>query len=596
MRIEQDRNAYKLNWVVLAFTLAHIAASFLYEPVLFGSAALGALTSGEFANIATVLASKLIGALLIWLFWRALIRLFAGAYPKSAVISFFILFAVSLAVIAIVYPKNYAYETDNLFLYKSALLYHPAFWHHYLTSSFFAGCYMLLPHPVSLMLVQSAFYCALIASLFAQLSARFGAGRAWPVFLLLLIPVSYYVQFSPYRNCLYTILCMFACSELLFFWLDQAPPPLSRQIRLAAVFSLIAVWRSEGILLFVLLPLGYWLGCRMSLRKILLFTAASAAFALLLGLPQSIGMAQTGQDGNYKIVSTMNPLKDIYNAEDFSLEYPGGEADAAQIERVVPRALLQEYGLDGYRAFNAANGRGINDAGRTREQVNVYMGAYARLVLHNLPAFIRAQLVRTLEALKFPQVIRAIEFKGEHTELPEPKVASKSADTIADTQGLLAQGAFWRANTENNAGDVQESLNELLREFQYQYSTRMYRVSNLLRALLPFAAIAVALFAGRRKRSIFPILVLLVLAAELAAVILMAPEGRTAYYYPVLFCGYLFVLILAPFCLEKPIKREETARHTTKRRFKNERVETIQLNMQLAESAEEVEVEMKKQP
>jgi hypothetical protein len=31
-------------------------------------------------------------------------------------------------------------------------------------------------------------------------------------------------------------------------------------------------------------------------------------------------------------------------------------------------------------------------------------------------------------------------------------------------------------------------------------------------------------------------------------VVFMAPGAYTAYYYPLLFCGYLFVLILASFC------------------------------------------------
>jgi len=320
----------KQSRLIIACAIVHLAASLFYEPVLFGAAAVSTLGSGDIGGIATLIASKLIGALLILLFWRTLIRLFAGSYPKRAVISFFVLFAVSLIVIAIVYPQNYAYETDSLLIYEDAITYQPAYWHHYLTGSFFAGCYMLLPHPVSLMLVQSAFFSALIASVFSRLAGRFGSGRAWFAFLLLLVPVSFYVQYSPYRNCLYTILCMFACSELLFFWLDGEAPPLWRVIRVALAFSLIAIWRSEGILLFLLLPLGLWLVCRAPARRVICLTLASAAAAMLLALPQTIGMAQSGMNGNYRIVSTMNALQDICNAADFSLDYDGGEEDAAR--------------------------------------------------------------------------------------------------------------------------------------------------------------------------------------------------------------------------------------------------------------------------
>lgn len=546
MRIKLDQNAKRRQLLIIAFALAHLLASCFYEPVLFGSAAQAALSSGSFGSVTVLAASKLIGALLIWLFWSALIRLFAGSYPKSAVLSFFALFAVSIILIAIQYPQSYRNEPDNLLNVQAALAYRPAYWHHYLTGSFYAGCYMLFPHPVSLMLVQSAFFSALIASLYDRLHARYGGRRAWTAFLLLIVPVSYHVQFSPYRNCLYTILCMFACSELLFLWLDQEKPPLSRRMLLGAVFSLIAVWRSEGILLFLLLPLGLWLACRGSFRQIALLAAASAALAALLWLPQSVGMAQDGNSGDYKIVSTMNALQDIYNASDFQADYEGAEADTAQIERFVPKALLQEYGLEGYRAYNLTNGRSMNDSGQSQEQIDAFIGAYARITLHNLPAFIRSQGNRFLFAMKFPEVLKKSEFSGEHTALPQSTVVSTAFATEQDMSAFLERGAFWRAKPGSAAGELEESLRAQIGNWLYQYDAKTRRASIVVRALLPVAALAIGIIASKQKRSIFPVLLLLVLAAELGAVVLMAPEGWTAYYYPVLFCGYLFVLILAP--------------------------------------------------
>jgi hypothetical protein len=534
------------RWAAV-FAAAHIAASFWYEPVVFGFAGLTALKSGSFGSIATLAASKLVGVLLIVLFWRAVFRMIAGKYPKKALISFFALFPVSLTVIAIVYPQNYAYATDNLLIYRQAIAYQPAYWHHYLTGSFFAGCYMFLPHPVSLMLVQSAFFCVLIASLFSRLSDRFGAGHAWPMFFLLLVPAIYYVQFSPYRNCLFAILCMFACSELLLFWLD-GNAPLTRQIRLAAAFSMIAVWRSEGILLFALLPLGLWLACHGSFRRVLLLTAASAAAAVAIALPQSIGMAQEGQTGDYKIISTMSALQDIYNADDLSLRYAGGTEDAAIVESFVPRALLQEYGLEGYRACNTADGRNINDSGQPEERVDAFLSAYARIVLHNLPAFIRSQGNRFLDALKFPEVFRKSEYSGMHTELPKAAVASTSANMQEDTLFELTQGAFWRAKSGTAMDEREESLRAQAGSWLYLYDAKTRRASILVRAALPFVALTLGIVAGRRKKSLFPVLMLLIFAAELGAVVFMAPGAYTAYYYPLLFCGYLFVLILASFC------------------------------------------------
>ena len=538
-------------YLAMLLTALHILGSVFYEPILFGFAAKEALLSGSLGMVATLIASKTIGALLIWLFWRSLVRLFCGEFAKSAVVSFFALFVISLAVLALLYPENYAYEPDNLLIYREALLYDPAYWHHYLTGSFFAGCYMLLPHPVSLMLVQSSLFCALIASVFSNLAARFGVRRAWPAFLLLLVPVSFYVQYSPYRNCLYTILCMFACAELLFLWLDGKTPSPGRMIRLALAFALIAVWRSEGMLLFVLLPLGLWLACKTNLKNVLLLTAASAVFAGVLILPQSIGMKQAGNSGNYKIISTMNVLQDIYNADDFTLDYQQGEADAAVIEQFVPRAYLAEYGLAGYRAYNAANGRGINDCGKTEVEIDAFLSSYLRITLHNIPALIRSQGNRCLDALKFPMLFSVNEYSGVHNELPESTRISTASNIQADTTAYLTNGAFWRAGQGTRAAQTEQALRDNLGNWIYLYDAKTRRVSIIVRALLPFAALAVVWISGRRRKSLFPAILLLVLAAEFGAVALMAPEARTAYYYPVLFCTYLVVIILAPACLNE---------------------------------------------
>lgn len=559
-------NRKKTIWLVVGLTMLHIAASILYEPLMFGGAAQAALDSADFGVIATLVASKLIGCFLIWLFWHAIIRLFSGAYTNSAIISFFVLLLCSLIAIAILYPDQYAYEPDSLLIFREALAYDPAYWHHYLTGSFFAGCYMLLPHPVSLMLVQSALFSALIASVFSRLAARFGGAHAWPALLLLLVPASYYVQYSPYRNCLYTLLCMFACAEILFMWLDERTPSIGRQIRLALAFALIGIWRSEGILLFVLLPLGLWLAGGVALRRILWLSAAAAVVAAMLALPQSIGVAQTGQDGNYKIISTMNALQDIYNNEDVSLDYSGAEADMAIVEQFVPRAYLMEYGLAGYRAYNASNERGMNDSGQTAAQTKAFMGAYTRIVLHNLPAFVRAQGNRSLYALKLPQVLAKSVYSGPHIELPEPTKQSSAASQQKTTQDELTNGAFWRLKAGTPKANAEETLREQIGNWIYLYDAKTRRASIVIRLLLPVGALAIAVLFARLRKSGILFALLLAFAAELAAVVLMAPEGRTAYYYPVLFCGYLFVLILVPSYLaqrrEKKIalSRGEAAR------------------------------------
>ena len=550
------RRKNKRQTLTLLLTLFHFVASLFYEPLLFGESFRLAF-SGGLGSVATALASKFFGILFIYLFWHMFLRLIYGEYDVASVTSFFILLIVSLSVIALLYPQMYQKEIDDLLIYKSAIIYQPLYWHHYLTGAFYSGSYMLFPHPLTLILVQDVFFCALISSVFSRLGKRFGCWRAAPVFAILLLPASFWVQYVPYRNSIYALVCMYVVSELIFAWIDTEKPKLTRLIPLSGAFALIAIWRGEGALLFLLLPLGLLLACGQDWKRTLILSACSAGFAVLLALPQSVGMAQSGSSGDYKIVSTMYPLMDIYNAENCNLSYDGAEKDIAIVERVVPSALLKEYGLNGYRAYNAANGRGINQSGLTSDEVAAYLHAYIRIVFHNPVPYLYGQGNRCLDALRFQQLLPKSVFHGEHTEQPAPTLVSNAKDIMNGIVTKLEQGAFWRAPE----GSATRAKGDLLRaqanNFLVQYGKFVRRGYLMVYGLTPFAVIALVILLGRRRKVWFPVVLALLIAAEFCAVVLLAPEGRTAYYLPVIYCIFLYVLMLAPYTLSKNARKKQ---------------------------------------
>jgi hypothetical protein len=393
--------------------------------------------------------AKVLGALLIYLFWRTLIRALRGGFPKPGVIAFLVLFAAALIAIVALYPAMYEYEVDDLIVYYNATQYVPLYWHHYLTGCVYAASYLLFPHPIVLPIVQSALFSGLVASVFARLYSRFGGRRAWPAFLLIVAPASYYLALSPYRNCLFTILCLYVFSELLFLFVDGRAPDRKQLALLIPAFAVIAVWRSEGLLYLLLLPVALLTLGRFRWVKTILLTALAGAIALALLLPQRYGMAnaEDGMGKNYSLISAMNALQDIYLDENVNLGYDGAEADSAVIDSFVPLELLEEYGLKGFRYYNMSNGRRINYSGRSDADIAAFMGAYRRIVLHNLSQFLRAQTNRACEALGLLAPFAYNTYGGEPSNVDMSNLYKASSVRWEQGRDSLVGTTFWTLDT-----------------------------------------------------------------------------------------------------------------------------------------------------
>ncbi len=533
---------------ILVFALAgvHIFASFLYESVLFTGPDFSGAAIDRFGSALAYIVAKLLGALLIYLFWHTLVRALRGGFPKSGVIAFLVLFAGTLAIAVSVYPAMYEYEIDDLIIYYNATQYVPLYWHHYLTGCVYAASYMLLPHPVILPVIQCALFSGLIASIFARLHIRFGTKRAWPALLLFAVPASYYIGLSPYRNCLFTILCLYVFSEILFLFVDGRAPSRKQLALLIPAFGVIAVWRSEGILYLLLLPLVLLtLGKKRWLKTILL-TGIACVVAAAVMLPQSYGMAnaEDGMGKNYKLISAMNALSNIYRDENANLSYDGADEDSAVIDSFVPLSLLEEYGLAGFRYYNMANGRRINFSGRSDEDIAAFMSAYQRIVLHNLRPFLGMQINSACQALGLPTPFAESEYQGDHNTVDMSNLYTASQVLWGQGHDKLAETPFWTLDSTTFSGKVHSLLQRTVNKLFSIYESGMKYVSMTVRVFVPFVALFIAIRVSLRKKSWFPIVFVLVLLAEFAAIILMAPEGRAAYYYPVLYGLYLFLIIV----------------------------------------------------
>ena len=550
---------------VCVAALTHMAASFFYERLMFSwDYLLDFSRSDRWMIRLTFLCSKLCGALLIFLFWSAVFALVRRRIPKRALVAFALLALPCLYVVAVRWSALYGYEADNALVYYYAIRYLPYAWHHLYTGCLYAGAFMLFPHPAALALVQSMAFCAVCAYLYLRLVRSFGRRAGLLVLWLVLLPESFFVAFNPYRNDFYAILCLWAAGILLLDWVDGVRRGTPFLVGMAAVFSLLAVWRSEGALYAALLLLAFLLVYHCGLRRCAALCGAFLALFLVLKLPQQAAQqtgAVTAKD--YSIVNDFNPLQFILNQKTVNLSYPGAQEDLAALEAVTPLPLLKEFGVDGFRLHNTLAGRESHAAGVSSAAYSAFSRSYWRIVLHNPLLFAQCQLNAFFHAIGAPFAFPDEGYSGPASGLSrEDFLAQDKTVGDAGNAELLAH-LRWRLDDATPSGSLHVALSEQLNALQYDYSHRLAPLSWVRRLAVPVAVCALGVWLSLRRKRWFPALFAAVLLAEWAALIVFSPEGRAAYYYPVMYLMELFLLVSGCALLKKPCAAPPAAKELT---------------------------------
>lgn len=550
----------KLRLVCAALACLHIAASFFYETILFAAAY--PLSSGETVLICAL--SKLLGAGLIALLWTFVYRLLSGRFSGRAQAVFFLSFAAALVLIIPTYPLMYRYELDNLLVYSGAVRYAPLYWHHYLTACAYAASYMLFPHPILLPIVQSAFLCGLVSWLHEGLRQRGYKRLAWAALALFALPATFYLGLSPYRNCLYTLLCLYVFTSCLFCWLDARALSGRELAKLTIALAVMGAWRTEGLLYCLLLPVVLLTLGKRRWVSALSYTAACAALAGALMLPQNAGMrkSEDGIGNNYTLISMMNALQDVFLEPNANLNYAESEADVAVVASFVPLELLCEHGLKGYRWHNYTSGRRINVSGQSPAAIADFTRAYARLVLHNPGIFLKSQLNRFLSAMDIPLRFAVPAYGGVHAEIDEAELYGASRVLWEAGGDALAARSYWTLDLTSFSGKAHSLMQGGVKTLFPIYKKLLAYILPAVRLGAAIASLVFSVLLFKRKKTVFPLLFALLLLCELAAVVVMAPEGNIAYYYPVGYGFYLLAGFTGAGLSEKPPQQAQNGRDT----------------------------------
>lgn len=540
----------KINrkWI---FPVIHMVISMLYMALGFRHAPLpfGDMTPAYDINwsegcekAAHILLAGIMGFCLICIVWYVLFLLI----EKKRALPF-LLIGAAFIICVITFPGNFAYEPDNTLVYSYAVRDMPDYWQSIYLGCLYKACLFVFPQPIMIPFLQLSSLFGVLFYVSVKTEKIFGKKAAWVPYVLILFPEFLELGYSPYRNCIYAIMCLWFYGFLFFDCMEMRKRSPKELILLSLAGGLLTVFRSEGIIVFGILIGAFLFIYRMSLKELCKYLALCVMICLLLMLPQKLGEKKYyGQD--YSMINNMNILKTILSDKNVILEFDTVEEDLTAIHKIVPLDELPIYGIHAYRANNFVWKGTMNQSFASKEESQAFMRGVKNLILHNPLLFLKDRLVMFCEA------------NGIESVAEEPYALESWNQMFAAllkmwdySYGEIQHDAFpqmiflnqQRISLAKTFIDLQDGYYKLACKCNLIFISRI-----LVFAIFPLLVLYDMKLCAKKERTFFAASAAL-LFLQLAAVILLCPEGRNVYYFP----SY-FVMLLGSFLLSLEITKK----------------------------------------
>lgn len=441
-------NFFKTKYKIIVPSV-HFLLTFLFERIslilnldkdIIASIAKNNIVSDSFERIEGYIFAKLFALIFIVFIWR-LIFFVIDNFKETYVRAFTIVAVLGGVLFALMWPAPFVYSEDNLITYAYALRLWPEYWHSAYTSFIYSACLMVVPFSFFIGVFQWLFFTFVLGYVYKRIREceKLPSKGRYFVFLIFALPGIFILVSNSYRTEIYTLLCLYFVSRILFDILDSKSASGMELVKFMFLCGLVSVWRSEGMILG-LLGFGIYLIFVQKYKfiKVVLMSALMVGVFVITLLPQKLGdIKYYGKD--YSFINSFVNLQNILNTSWADLSYEGVEEDMAAFEAVTPIPLLKKYGMDGYRRYNYANGRGdINQSLASDEVASAYMSAYYNLLLHNPGIYARTQLTMLANILMIKPGYYIAGYDGEIEEDYAPwtlEVWNVGRDDIANSAG-----------------------------------------------------------------------------------------------------------------------------------------------------------------
>lgn len=545
MKADRKEGMRKCNWKMLC-PVIHMIISIVYGVFFFRHEewpfglmlpANDIKFSEAAERAAHILMSGLFGFILICMVWYVFFMLIKKKRKLP-----FILVVLSFLVCLLIFPSNFSYEPDNLVSYAFAIRNIPDYWQSIYLGCLYRACLYVFPHPISIPFIQFSSLLGVIYYISIRTKRLFGKKASYLPWLTILFPEFLELGTNPYRNCIYTVMCLWFFAVLLFDYLEKRKRTTGELVLFCIFGGVLTIFRSEGIVLWGVLVAGLLLIYGLSVRELWKMLAAAVCICLILAFPQKMGEKKYyGKD--YNMINSMNMLKTILTDKNVNLKYDTVEEDLTAINQIVSLKGLIVYGIHEYRADNFVKKNTVNQSFASEEQQNAFIKGTRNLILHNKGLFLKDRFAMFCEA-------NGISPAGED---PYPTEEWNQMFSVLVSQWNYSYNEIitdsYPAFLLQNRKKVEFS--DLLTDIQIDYYNLICRkgllfISRILVFLLLPFLVLFDMKLNDKKGRLFFVWTAFFLLIQLSAIVLVCPEGRGVYYYPsffvILFCCFLLSL------------------------------------------------------
>lgn len=546
---EKKRAALCMMWAAVLYVfISKITSSFFYpvcpnvgkENVAYRYAKTGStLMEDTLSRYLCVVFSMAAAVLLLFLLFAWCYFLFRKYREEPGLRRWILVLlainAAGIGVALLLYPTPIYLSADTFHNYAYAKEWLPMYWHGFLTNVIYCAAFLLIPHPVSMMLVPELVAINVICYLLFRMYRK--AGRASLrmlipfVGMLFLVPEMTQICLLVGRNYMYGILNLAFLGLLCVDRLYEKPLTKPRMIVYGLLAAMIVTWRSEGILWLIGYPLILILvyGRRSrafsrkgSLQGILIFLV----FFVLLNLPMKYG-ADKYQEQDYFIINLPGPLAAVLQHPNVNLSYDGAEQDMQAIEAVIPISYLKNFGDNASVVYNYENGRYARQSAAGEKGRQMVLSSY-RFLLHNLDLFLKYQLNIAFQSLSLPPLFDDMIFRYDQSVSEEGSQVMQMVHSIYD------------AGRDDIGNYPLLSGNSVVDRIQWRFDDFLgmeYLIGRFLRIAV-FLTFLVMWIHAMVRRNWFYIVVMTINLALFAAVVLTLPTVRTNYFFYLFFNMY----------------------------------------------------------
>lgn len=450
-------------------------------------------------------------------------------FSRKLVKHFSIYLGIMLIVLLLIWPGYWVWDEiwvidalENGFTYT---------WQSVLTQLLYAYSLLIMPVPVSITIMQTIVISLILAFVNTKIEEKFE--NKWCniiVYILFLLPSLLINNLYALRLQLYGYLMLLLVTNLIFDYWDKKEISKSKIILMQLLSIPIIVWRSEGIIFFILIPILMAITYK-NLRKIYII-----AIMIIINILAYVGYGKAfPSDSKYQTIIFMNPLSIMLQEE---LKGENIQQDLENIDKVMDIKLIKEN-----PSYVETPAYWNYQSTIFREDYKEHMGkfykAYLDIIINNPLEFLQARMKTFLASNGMDKEYREI---GAITKYFKEEKENQAIDQFLEKYPIMNPlNRELKVNVETMLLGSESWANSLIRPAFW----------NVIPILLGMFIVMIE----RVIRKDWCIsLIYLSLFAKTAIVILTAPASYFMYFLPEYICGSVIIALSIYKIIEEKIK------------------------------------------